>query len=577
MNKSEEAEKKLSRLKKRIVREKKARAEAERLLEEKSREIYQLNQKLHQDARLLEATVINAKDGIVITDADFNNDGPKIIYANKAFSHITGYDLDELIGQNPKMLQGVDTDRGVLDDLKESLSSGQSFQAELKNYRKNGIPYWLEISIVPVKNDEGKVTHFAAIERDVTQQKKTQKELKEKKEQAEAANVAKSMFLANMSHEIRTPMNAIMGMTEILNSSNLDKEQKENVEILYNSSRDLLFILNDILDISKIEAGEVKLEYVAFSIKKALEHSVELYSGMAKAKEVRIDWKISKETPENIVSDLGRVQQILKNLISNALKFTDKGKVEISIKKEKRSKDNKDVIYVEVKDTGIGISKENIKHIFKKFTQADASVTRKFGGTGLGLTITQKLVDLMNGEIGVESKEGKGSVFWFTLPLVETSKKDTIINMIPYKRGYNVNEKELSQLRILSVDDHPVNQLFIRKLLKKMGVEKFDQAEDGQQALHRLKEKDYDVILMDCQMPNMDGYQATKAIRERERGTNKHVPIIALTANAMAGDKEKCLKIGMDYYLSKPIRMRDMISIFSSITMAKTMRNLKSD
>ena len=550
MNKSEEAEKKLSRLKKRIVREKKARAEAERLLEEKSREIYQLNQKLHEDARLLEATVINAKDGIVITDADFNNDGPKIIYANKAFSHITGYDLDELIGQNPKMLQGVDTDRGVLDDLKESLSSGQSFQAELKNYRKNGIPYWLEISIVPVKNDEGKVTHFAAIERDVTQQKKTQKELKEKKEQAEAANVAKSVFLANMSHEIRTPLNGIIGMIDILESTNLDDKQKYYVDTFKKSSNSLLEIINNILDLSKLEAGKMEIKEKDFELFKTLENTKRLYTPIADQKNIYLKIEKTLEVPRFIKIDENKLVQIVSNLLSNAIKFTKKGGVTISVSKSK----NEQKLLFEIKDTGIGIDEENLSKLFEKFSQVDQSSGKKFGGTGLGLAISKELSYMLGGKIGVSSKIKHGSNFWFTIGykksnLTQSTYEETVQNNLKTKVDYHLN--------VLLVDDNFINREVASLMLEHFGCQ-VTTAENGEECLKVYPTQKFDLIFIDIQMPVMDGIEATTILRKKY----KNLPLIAaVSANAMEGDAEKYISAGMDDYLPKPITKESVNSL----------------
>ena len=276
------------RLEKRLAREKAARQQAEQLLDGKSRELYELNEKLREDSRLLEATVVTAKDGVMITTADLENGGPEIIYVNEAFTRITGYDADEVIGKTPRILQGPDTDRAELDRLKETLAAGKSFKGEVKNYTKDGDPYWLDISIAPIHDEAGEITHFTAIERNITDRKRfeedLQQEVSERKrvemqmqeyadklelirfeavdaqKKAEAASRAKTEFLANMSHELRTPMNGIIGMAEMLMDSHLDMDQRENAETLHGSSENLLSILNDILDISKIEAGELENE-----------------------------------------------------------------------------------------------------------------------------------------------------------------------------------------------------------------------------------------------------------------------------------------------------------------------------
>lgn len=588
-----DVEDKIIRLEKRLAREKAARRQAERLLEEKTREIYEINEGLQENARLLGATVVNANDGVIITTADLNDDGPRIIYVNNAFTRISGYEADEVIGKTPRILQGEDTDRSILDELRSCLSKGKPFKGELKNYTKDGDSYWLDISIVPIRDKNGTITHFTAIERNITEQKKIQKELLKEKEtaekeieerkrvenqlqeyadklelirfealeaqkKAEEASAAKTEFLANMSHELRTPMNGIIGMAEMLMDSRLDADQRENIETLHGSSENLLSILNDILDISKIEAGELEIETVPFHLGTAVRQIIQLFLPLATDKGITLDLDRGENVPSSLIGDVGRIQQVLRNLISNALKFTEEGNITVVLRTTTNS--DEPTLYMAVEDTGVGIPKNKLEAIFEKFTQADTSVTRKFGGTGLGLAITQQLVRLMGGEIGVDSLEGQGSTFWFTLPLKGISDSDVPVNLYDEKQG--ISEMYLPQdLRILAVDDHPVNQTFVKKLLKKLGFSRVDLAENGQQALDMISTNIYDIVLMDCQMPELDGYQATALLREHEEKTGVHLPIIALTANAMIGDREKCLKAGMDDYLSKPIKPDKLIAI----------------
>lgn len=582
----------IQRLEKRLAREKASRKQAEQLLEEKTREIYEINKDLHENARLLGATVVHANDGVIITNANLDDGGPEIIYVNEAFTRISGYEPHEVLGKTPRMLQGPDTDRAVLERLKACLSKGKSFKGELKNYTKDGDAYWLDISIVPIRDESGTITHFTAIERNITQQKEFEKELcfeKEKAEKeiaermrvetqmqeyadklelirfealdaqkkAEQASAAKTEFLANMSHELRTPMNGIIGMAEILMDSGLDREQRENIETLHGSSETLLSILNDILDISKIEAGELEIETVPFHLNTAIRQIVQLFVPLATDKGVTLDIEQDDDLPSVLIGDLGRIQQVLRNLISNALKFTEKGNITVILRSTTQTETP--TLYMAVEDTGVGIPKDKLDAIFEKFTQADTSVTRKFGGTGLGLAITQQLVKLMDGEIGVDSVEGQGSTFSFTIPLIVAAEKDVPVNLYDEKLG--TSDIKLSKdLRILAVDDHPINQVFAKKLLKKLGFCDVDIAENGLQALDMIDTKNYDIVLMDCQMPELDGYQTTKILREREGETNSRLPIIALTANAMVGDREKCLRAGMDDYLSKPIKPEKLIA-----------------
>jgi PAS domain S-box-containing protein len=532
----------VERLEKRVSREKKARQEAERLLEEKSREIYDLNQKLHEDARLLEATVVNAKDGVIITTADLDNGGPHIIYVNDAFTRISGYSAEDVLGKTPRILQGEDTDRDELTILKERLSQGKAYAGELKNYTKDGQMYWLDISITPIKNEDGIVTHFTAIERDITERKEVEEELKHEKEvaerevaerkrmelqmqeyadklelirfeavdaqkKAEAANQAKTEFLANMSHELRTPMNGIIGMAEFLLDSRLDDDQRDNTETLHNSSQNLLKILNDILDISKIEAGELDVETVPFHLGTAVRQIVQLFLPLATDKGVTLSFERAEDVPSTVVGDLGKFQQILRNLVSNALKFTESGSITIAL-----SKGEGRFIDIAVKDTGTGIPEDKLESIFEKFTQADSSVTRQFGGTGLGLAITQQLVELLAGEIGVESTVGTGSTFTFNLPLDVAEDSAKAVNLYDTK-SEDTDIQLPTHIKILAVDDHPINQKFVMKLLTKLGFNNVDLATNGREALDMIAAGTYGIVLMDCQMPVLDGYQATTELR----------------------------------------------------------------
>ncbi|MDX2074722.1 MAG: ATP-binding protein [Alphaproteobacteria bacterium] len=541
--------------------------------------------KFQERALLLETVLKSANDSIIITKADLDNPGPEIIYVNEAFTKVSGYTAEEAIGQSPRFLQGEFTKRETLDAMKKSLLAGEPFKDELLNVSKDGKNYWLDISIVPVRNAAGVITHFAAIERDITAKKEEElkeknmwlqlkranmkaeaaaKDLQESLEKAEAANKAKSDFLANMSHELRTPMNGVLGMAQLLADSSLDTEQKEFVSTINNSGENLLMLLNDILDFSKIEAGALMLEYIAFGFTDALNKTGNLLRPQAEKKNIELLVSVESDVPQYLWGDPGRMRQIITNLVGNAIKFTDHGHVRIRANVQEHENGNR--LYVAVEDTGMGIPAHKLGEIFEKFTQADASVTRKYGGTGLGLAITKQLVQLMGGEIGVESAEGKGSTFWFAIPCKPANATDLSIHAEEHaiKCQAMENLKPIGEAKVLLVDDYHVNRVFAEKLLRKFGFSHIDVAEDGVQAIEKYRTSPYDMIFMDCQMPELDGYQATQKLRLLEDGTPLHTPIVAMTANAMMGDREKCLKAGMDDYLSKPLRAEHLKKVLET-------------
>ena len=525
-------------------------------------------------AALMETVIAGANDGIIITEADLTSPGPTIVYVNQAFEDITGYSSKEVIGQSPRMLQGPNTDRETLKRLSQCLRNGEPFKAELLNYDKEGEEYWLDISIVPIINEVGEVVYFAAIERDITARKEAEaqrkkiltqlkranlkaeassRDLEESLELANAANVAKSDFLANMSHELRTPMNGVIGMAGLLAETSLTEEQKEYVSAITGSADTLLMLLNDILDFSKIEAGELTLEHIAYDVHGVIKQTVNLLKPMAQQQNIELITDIADDVPQYIWGDSSRMRQIITNLCSNAVKFTAEGYVRISATLDENS--TIPMLHFRVQDTGIGIPEERLATIFEKFTQADNSVTRKYGGTGLGLAITSQLVELMEGEIGVESAPEKGSTFWFSVPFKEASEHELENSASGISRNTDASSfVPIHQAKALLVEDYPVNQVFAKKLLSKIGFPSIDLAENGREAYEKAKQQHYDIIFMDCQMPEMDGYEATRSIREHEQTTGTHTPIIAMTANAMLGDREKCLAAGMDDYVSKPIK-----------------------
>ncbi len=392
----------------------------------------------------------------------------------------------------------------------------------------------------------------------ITQEKKIEESLLEEKEIALNAIQTKSNFLANMSHEIRTPMNGIIGIISLLIDTKLSPAQKEQVSIIKDSADTLLILINDILDYSKIEAGQINIQYDAFNMEDALRNIIKLLEVKAEEKGIELSYQTDENFPKWVNGDKTRIVQVITNLLSNSIKFTQKGSVKLTgkIKEEKKSSYKLEFL---VKDTGIGISDKVKKEVFKPFQQADASTTREFGGTGLGLSISRQLSHLMGGNLYMKSTVGKGTTAYFNFLTVKV-EKDFIEKKESKKEKRHIPEN----LKILLVDDGAINRLVAVKMLEKINIS-CEVAENGIEAIEKLRENPYDIILMDCLMPKLDGFEATKIIK-KEWSKEKCPRIIAITANAMPEDKEKCLNAGMDDYISKPISIETLTSALEKCT-----------
>ncbi len=430
---------------------------------------------------------------------------------------------------------------------------GSKHHFETRVIRGDGSCVDVDLSVNVLKDADDRIIGSVGIMQDITEQKKFQQMLMKAKTMAEEANSAKTLFLANMSHEVRTPMNTIIGMVDLTLDTNLTGEQRENLLAVKNAADILLNLINDILDLSRVEAGKIQLEKIEMNVHNIVQSVCNGLIVLARKKNLELVWEVAPEVPETVIGDPVRLRQVLVNLINNAVKFTFKGAITTRVEVEALD-EQECTLRFSVIDEGVGIPPEKLERIFDAFTQADASTTRRFGGTGLGLAISRRLVELMGGSIWVESEEFRGSTFSFTARF--TRGAETVsVPVEEEARGASSSDSTAVErpLKILLAEDNIVNQKIAVRMLEKRGW-RVTAVDNGRRVLECLEHEDgFDLILMDAQMPVMDGLEATRRIREAEKRSGGHIPIVALTARAMSGDRRRCLDAGMDGYVSKPI------------------------
>ncbi|MEI9898080.1 MAG: ATP-binding protein [Chthoniobacter sp.] len=484
---------------------------------------------------------------------------------NAAAERMLGYRAEEVIDRlRPEIWHDPEELRAMADEIQREtgetiapngavlrwgLRHGAVAEHELTHIRKDGSTFHGALSVTALQTG-GETTGYIGIIQDITARRETEEVQRRAKEDAEDANRAKSQFVANMSHEIRTPLNGILGITTMLLETELAPRQRQLAELVLGSAQSLLSIVNDILDFSKIEAGRLELEAIDFDLPELLRSLSELHGVRASERDLHIETQIAPNVPTRLHGDTVRLRQVLHNLLGNAIKFSENGTIRIVVEAIATETDSVRLRF-DIRDCGIGIPREKLAQIFKPFTQADVSTTRLFGGTGLGLSICRQLVELMGGTIGVESHLGRGSDFWFTIPF------QLLSGAAPSLPPAEELCEPMPRLRVLLAEDSAINRLVTTHQLQKLGCD-VSVVENGQQAIEATATTNFDVILMDCQMPVMDGYAATAVIRERERGEERYTRIVAITANAFTGERERCLAAGMDGYLSKPFKADEL-------------------
>ena len=510
---------------------------------------FEAQERLRRNEEIIRLAVNAVKDyAICMLDAEGT-----VRTWNEGAERTSGYRSEEIIGKNFEVFyppEGRQQGRPKA-EIEVALRNGH-FEEQGWRLRKDGSRFWADVTLNAVHDQGGNLQGFIKVTRDLTDHKRLQEELDARYQQLQIArdkaleaSSLKSAFVANISHELRTPLAGIIGMNELLLMTELSSEQKELAQTVHESSESLLTIVNNLLDLSKLEAGKLTLEHIPFNVKTLVQDCARLMAAAASSKDVALNITLDQRLPELVVGDPDRLRQILLNLIGNAVKFTPKGEVNIKLTLRSGGKRRIQIRFA-VQDTGIGIPDHAKAQLFAPFMQADVSTTRQYGGTGLGLAIAKNLIQNMGGKIAFESRENIGSTFWFDVPFEKGTVAEEKVPAVQLSQ-----QTALANAKVLVVEDNVVLQRLTSRQLANLGVQ-VDIANCGADAIDMVTARKYDAILMDCHLPTMDGFVATEHIRQLEAERHRRTPIIAVTAGAMSGDKERCLAADMDDYLSKP-------------------------
>ncbi|MGI2905220.1 hybrid sensor histidine kinase/response regulator [Tolypothrix sp. VBCCA 56010] len=515
-----------------------------------------------ESIRLLLSAVQQSKDSIIITTALLDPPHPKIVFVNPAFSQMTGYKIEEVLGKSPRLLQGPKTDRAILDDLRQHLSDGEPFHAEAINYRKDGKHFYIEWHITPIRNINETITHFVAIQRDITARKLMEQERDRLLEQeqairseAEAANRIKDQFLAMLSHELRTPLTPILGWSKLLQTKKLpEKKLQEALVTIEEHAKRQAKLVDDLLDVSRIIRGKLTLNLTEVTLVAPIAAALETVHLAAEAKSIHIKTMLDV-TVGQVMGDAGRLQQVFWNLLSNAIKFTSEGGC-ITIELERVNR----YAQIVVKDTGQGIDTDFLPFVFDRFRQEDSSITRKFGGLGLGLAISRQIVEAHGGTIAAESPGiGGGATFTVRLPLMTTSQK-TNSELEP-----SVPSLDLSGIKVLVVEDDDGTRSFVAFALEQYNADVIAVA-SGQEALSALAQSKPNILVIDIGMPQVDGYTLMRQIRSSTSEQQRKIPAIALTAYVGEHDQKQALAAGFQMHVPKPIEPAELVAVIAQLT-----------